>query len=405
MSKTVTVALVGICGYGSEYVRQFLDGADGWDTRLVAAVARRPERCKRLDDLKAAGAKIYSDMEAFYADGRADLVVISSPMHLHCAQTCLALSHGSNVLCEKPIAGTIQEARQMGEAEEKAEGFVAIGYQWSFSDAIQDLKRDILAGEFGRPLRLKAFVSWPRNASYYARNDWAGLIKTADGQWILDSPANNATAHYLDNMFYVIGKTRETSAVPVEVQAELYRAKPIKNYDTAAIRCRTEDGVEILFYTSHAIPSRIGPVVCYEFERAVVHYIAKAGSSFTARFKDGRIKAYGDPNATEANRARQCVEAARTGEKVACGIEAATSQILCINGAQDSMPEVVSFPEGVVRETEQPSDDKLVWADGLQAAFLQCYDSGILPSECGDIPWAQEGRIVDLRGYDSFPSR
>ena len=38
---------------------------------------------------------------------------------------------------------------------------VAIGYQWSFSDAIQKLKADVIAGIFGKPRRLKTLVLWP----------------------------------------------------------------------------------------------------------------------------------------------------------------------------------------------------------------------------------------------------
>ena len=39
-------------------------------------------------------------MEQFYEKHMADLVVISSPIQFHCEQVCLALSKGSNVLCE-----------------------------------------------------------------------------------------------------------------------------------------------------------------------------------------------------------------------------------------------------------------------------------------------------------------
>jgi len=78
------------------------------------------------------------------------------------------------VLCEKPVSATVQEALRMAAAEKQARGFVAIGYQWSFADAIQSLKRQILAGDLGRPRRLRTLVSWPRDAAYYARTGWAG---------------------------------------------------------------------------------------------------------------------------------------------------------------------------------------------------------------------------------------
>ena len=127
-----------------------------------------------------------------------------------------------------------------------------IGYQWSFSKAIQSLKNDIIKGLFGKPIRLKTLALWPRDDEYYGRNNWAGRIKENQGKWVLDSPMNNAVAHYLHNMFYVLGFEVDSSAVPKQVIAECYRANPIENYDTAVCRILTTDDVEILFYASHA---------------------------------------------------------------------------------------------------------------------------------------------------------
>jgi len=403
MAKTVSVALVGICGYGAFYVRRVLDAKDR-NLRVVAAIARRPQRCELLPKLKGLGAQIYIDLEQFYKEETADLVVISSPIQLHAPFTCTALSNGSNVLCEKPVAATIQDTARMAEAEKAAAGrFVAIGYQWSFSDAIQALKHDVLKGDMGRPVQLKTLVSWPRNKTYYQRNAWAGAVKASEGSWVLDSPANNATAHYLHNMFYILGKTRETSAFPIEVRGERYRANPIENFDTAALRCRTADGTEILFYTSHAVPSIIGPVIRYEFEEASVFYEADSSRAFIARFRDGHTRSYGDPNATAHNKLWQSVEAVRTGAPVACGVETATAHVLCINGLQESSPEVVGVPADMVNE-EGDAEKQLRWIAGLQAAFVQCYDQGLLPAEHGGLPWALEAKTVDLRNYRSFPS-
>lgn len=394
MSETVTIALVGICGYGNFYVRHILDEWEEKNVRLVAAVARRPERCTRLDDLKTAGAEVYPDLEEFYKKGGADLVIISSPIQLHYPYTCTALANGSNVLCEKPLSGSVEDGLKMAEAEKDSKGFVGIGYQASFSDAVQALKRDILAGDFGKPLRLKTLREAPRKTSYYARNDWAGKKKSPDGVWILDSPVNNANAHFLHNIFYLCGESRETSARPVEVKAELYRANAIENYDTAALRCRTENGTEILFYTSHAVPSDVGPVSLYEFEEGVISQEKGCGTGFTARLENGEVREYGSPFEGGANKIWQCVESVRTGRPVACGIEASLSQTMCMNGAQESMPEIVEFPSDKVKIREEEGRS-LVWVKGLQEAFVQCYARGLLPSEQG-VEWACEGKTISV---------
>jgi predicted dehydrogenase len=398
--RDVKVAMVALGGYGNFYLEHlFADYATGYE--LVAGIDPNPVRCRYLDQFEERDIPIYPNLDAFYAEEDADLVIIAAPIHLHAPFTCTALAHGSNVLCEKPIAATIQDVATMAEAEAAHDGFVAIGYQWSFADAIQAFKQDIIAGKLGQPLRFRTKVLWPRAHSYYHRNSWAAQIKTAGGRYVLDSPVNNATAHYLHNCFYVLGATRESSARPVDVQAELYRANDIENYDTAALRSHTEGGVEILFYTAHPVPESVGPDLAYEFEDAVVEFEAWEGP-LVARFKDGRVKDYGNPFAGEAQKLWQCIDAVRTGAKPACGIEAATSHTLCVDGAQESS-RLIDFPEDLLRRREE-HDDTLIWVEGLLPALESCYDQGMLPGEQPDVAWAESGRIVDLRDYDHFPA-
>jgi hypothetical protein len=225
---------------------------------------------------------------------------------------------------------------------------------------------------------------------------------------VLDSPVNNATAHYLHNCFYVLGPTRETSARPVDVQAELYRANDIENYDTAALRCRTDNDVELLFFTAHPVDENIGPELIYEFEDAVVRYSATGGAGeragrLTAQFTDGRIKDYGNPFADDATKLWDAIDAVRTGAPMACGVEAATSHTLAVNGAQESMPEIADFPEHLVVRRDD-GGDVLAYVEGLVETLAHCYDAGCLPSEMSTVPWARAGEIVDLTDYEHFPS-
>ena len=95
----------------------------------------------------------------------------------------------------------MQDVDAMIAADSQAAGFCAIGFQWSFSSAIQALKHDILAGRWGAMRQMKTIIGWPRSHAYYGRNDWAGQIRSATGQLVLDSPIANATAHFLHNCF------------------------------------------------------------------------------------------------------------------------------------------------------------------------------------------------------------
>ena len=403
MGDAMRIGLAGICGYGRHYLDRLMDEAKANDAELVVAIARRPERSTRFEELKDRGIRICSKPEEFYESDTVDMMVLSSPIHLHKPFTCLALEHGSHVLCEKPVAGSIQDAKAMAAAAAAAGKQVGIAYQWSFSNTIEDLKRDIMAGDFGEPVRFRALIFWGRSANYFARSSWAGRLREDDGSWVLDSPLMNATAHFVHNMFYLLGKTRETSALPVDVQAELYRANAIENFDTAAMRSHTADGVEFLFYTTHATAVDEGPVLCYEFEDATIYYELHGGDCFTARFKDGTVRRYGNPYHRQWDKIWKAVASARTGEPMACGVEASMSQTICINGAQESMPEVVEFEKKLVTVSTVEGAE-FTTVRGLESILIQCFHQGILPSEHGAVGWAQPGKTIDLRGYESFPS-
>jgi len=396
----VTVVLVAVGGYGHTYVNALLDQPQPERARVVGVVDPFADGCKRIAEIRQRGIPIYADIEEFYARHQAELAVISSPIHLHCRLTCAALGYGSHVLCEKPVAGTIQEARQMQAASARSGRFAAIGYQWSFSPAVQALKRDLLAGRLGAPKRLRTLVLWPRNEAYYGRNNWAGGLQTAAGDWILDSPVNNATAHYLHNMFYVLGEEPTESAMPIRLTAELYRANPISNYDTGVVRAWTASGVEVLFYSTHTTALLRGPEFVYEFGNACVRYDA-VSKQIVAELADGTRREYGSPDVDTPRKLWDCVAAVRGGPAVACDVTAATAQTLCMNGMQESATPIAGFPPELL---SRPGADgaRVTVVAGLDDILIGAYDAGRLPAELG-VPWAVSGREVDLRGYDRFP--
>ena len=397
MNPTVNIALVGICGYGGSYLNALLDRPEGDDgVRLAGVVDPGAARSPRLGDLRRRGIPVHPDLPALYGTaGPIDLTIISTPIHLHASQTRMALAGASNVLCEKPLSATVEDAISVVTAERRSGRFVAVGFQWSFSAAVQQLKRDVLAGVLGRPRRLSTLVVFPRGEKYYRRNRWAGRDHADDGTPVFDSPLNNATAHYLHNMLYLLGPAREAAACPAWMAAECYRANEIESYDTVALRCGMPCGAELLFYATHAAPERVGPVCRFEFEHAVVEYHHGDGGRFVARFRDGRTRDYGPPDADRPQKIWQSVEAVRTGAAVACGARAALPHALCVAAARMSSGEITGFPEGLRREAIV-AGDSLRWIDGLSDALARSYAAGTLPSEERH-PWARAGQRVELK--------
>jgi predicted dehydrogenase len=397
----VRVLIVAIGGYGHYYLQTLLDEIPPEQAVLAGIVDPEARRARAWPQVEALGVPVCGGVEDFYAaGGEADLAVIASPIHHHVPQSCAALEHGSHVLCDKPLGATVQDARRLIDARDRSRRFVMIGYQWSYSTAIQDLKRDILAGLFGRPLRYRALCCWPRQLAYYQRNQWAGrLTDPASGRWVLDGPANNAMAHFLHNLLYLGGTDIHLSADPRTVEAELYRAYPIESCDTAACRVVADTGLEILVYASHVSAAPLEPRFTLEFETASVTFEAQ-GAPITARDRSGRLKQYGTPDDTrQFKKLFDAVDSVRSAAPVVCGPEAAMAQTLAVNGMHESASGPLSFPDALVVTDDREGSRHVA---GLGDALMQCYDSWTLPAEAG-FAWARAGRAVNLDGYDRFP--
>jgi hypothetical protein len=265
-----------------------------------------------------------------------------------------------------------------------------IGYQWSFSEAILRLKRDLLGGRYGRPLRFATLCAWPRHAAYYRRNTWAGRLRDRDtGDWVLDSPANNAMAHFLHNALFLLGDHLEGSAVPATVTAELARAYPIESADTVAGRIVTHGGCEVVFLASHVTEHRIEPCFRLECERGVVTF-GETVRRIEGTTEDGFAADYADPDATPQFR-KLFLALERVGRPgpVICGVEASAAQTVCVVAMHESAPEIVPFP----RTLRRGHPDDRVHVVRLEDELRHCYRAGVLPSEIGS-PWAVPGRRV-----------
>ncbi|MCI8389051.1 MAG: Gfo/Idh/MocA family oxidoreductase [Clostridiales bacterium] len=366
----VKVMLAGIGGYGEGYVRRLFELDDKGKVSVEGLVEPFPQSCKLLGDIKARGWKIYNSLNDFYAEKTCELAVISTPIQFHTSMIMSALSHGSNVLCEKPLTGDVRDIEKLIEARDKAGKFVMIGYQWSHSDAILAMKRDVLAGVYGKPKYLKTLVLWPRAESYFKRGTgWAGKIKGSDGTLILDSVANNACAHYLHNIFFTIGDSIDTSLTPSSVKAALYRTNPIENFDTAIIDCGFDNGARSTFIASHSTEKNFEPIFNYSFENGTIEYSEGSGRVIVGTLSNGERREYGDPFADGYNKLNIAVDNVNSSEPfIPCGIETASAQVRCI--AECAKLPIVDFPS----ERKHITASGLTYIEGLYDELLVKYN-------------------------------
>lgn len=105
------------------------------------------------------GAAVHmTDYRGLLARPEVDAVVVCVPTYLHAEVVCAAAAAGKHVLCEKPIAMTLEDAARMTEACAAADVRLMIGFVRHFSTEWLKLREIITSGRIGRP------VLW-RNAS------------------------------------------------------------------------------------------------------------------------------------------------------------------------------------------------------------------------------------------------
>ncbi|CDQ38016.1 Gfo/Idh/MocA family protein [Virgibacillus salexigens] len=389
MNRTCDIVLVGIAGYGEIYLNALEE--KGYLSWIKGVVDINPERSNYYTKLQEMGIPCFASLELFYQTAAADLAIISSPIHFHAEQTITAMENGSHVLCEKPIAGSVEEVERMRQTRDKTGRFLAIGFNWSFSTSVHLLKEDIQQGLFGKPLRGQSLVLWPRTKHYYQRSNWAGKRLGPKGEPIYDSIANNAASHFLHHLVYVLGKTKEHSAKINTLEVEVYRANPIETFDTCALRAKTDQSVELLYLASHAVNHQIGPNITLECEHATITY--EAGEDMRATWEDGTIKSYGDPETEHTHKLDVCIQAALNEETtIPCSIEAAYSHLLSIEQIHHTISTIARFPDHTIK---QDPDTQLTYVPPLAETLLSCYQAHRLPSEI-DAGWAQKPTTIRI---------
>ena len=112
-------------------------------------------------------AKVYEDYKELLKDPEIDVVHVCTPNVSHCPITCDAFAAGKNVMCEKPMAATTEDAQKMMDAWKASGKKFTIGYQNRFRNDTQMLHEACQAGDLGdiyfakaHAIRRRAVPTW-----------------------------------------------------------------------------------------------------------------------------------------------------------------------------------------------------------------------------------------------------
>ncbi len=408
--------VIGLGGYGLVHIEAVRWLAEQGLGKLVGVVALDVDRRQRptlVESLLKQHVTLYDSVEHFTSAGvsTADALTVPIAINMHVPISIAAMRAGLHVYCEKPVAGTVQEVDQLIAAEKETGRRIAIGFQHIYSNSIQQLKSRICDGRLGKVQELALMCGWPRSQQYYARNEWTGKLRFG-GDWILDSPANNAHAHYVLNALYLCSADPKGSANPHTLRAELYRANTIEGPDTVQMQFDTTDGSKVFSILTHANGRENGPHMQLDCERGRAYWQTDNGKTIV-RYKNGNTEEFDNltHDKWRYEGFRDFVHAVQQGRNPLCTPELARSQSLTINAMHESCAEIRSISEEHISEVEDwemfPPNTKGRFrrVRGMDEYMRVALEERCFFSEL-EIPWAKTSSSTPfvIEGYKHFPS-
>jgi predicted dehydrogenase len=230
MSTIAPPALVVGTGFGCRIQIPALRAA-GFD--VVGLVGTDIGRTKRRADANGVS-QAFTDLDDAITRTQAKVAAIATPPHTHASLALIAIARGCHVLCEKPFAKDLAEARAMLAAAEHARVVHLVGHEFRWQPERALVARAIAEGLIGKP-RLMTLVQY------------AGLVASPEAKmprWWFDAQAGGgwlgaSGSHIIDQVRTTVGEFASLSAALKIVSAREGVAE-----DSHVLRFQLTNGVE-----------------------------------------------------------------------------------------------------------------------------------------------------------------
>ena len=152
MTQTATrVHQFGFLGMGSRSRGLVACLNVGQRGTVVACADTDAGKRKEAQALLPANCPVYDDFRRVVDDDRVEVVYVGTPNFTHADLVVAALEAGKAVICEKPMATTVEDCDRMVEAIERTGGFFALSMQNRYSFWCATMTRLLRNGELGDP--------------------------------------------------------------------------------------------------------------------------------------------------------------------------------------------------------------------------------------------------------------
>ncbi|WP_416293921.1 Gfo/Idh/MocA family protein [Paenibacillus illinoisensis] len=167
----------GILGSASIAKGSVIPGLQQSELNEVAAIASRDEEKAKQTADQLGIPQAYASYEALLEDDSIDAVYIPLPNHLHREWTIRAAEAGKHILCEKPLALTEQEAREMAQACDDAGVLLAEAFMYRHHPRYDQIRDVIASGEIGEIRGIHSTFSFNNSGSagnVRFKREWGG---------------------------------------------------------------------------------------------------------------------------------------------------------------------------------------------------------------------------------------
>jgi predicted dehydrogenase len=187
----------------------------------VVVFGRTPAKLQAFAD--EFGYATTTDPAAIYDDPTVDLVDVCLPTGLHTEHVTRALQAGKHVLCELPLAATMDDARRIVDAQAASDRQAFVDMFGRFDPATEVLHTAIAQGSYGT---LKTLTMELRSALL-----WEGY------QIGLDSLAMDVLHSSLDTVVTALGRPESMTAMGVAKGTAASAGEVLLGYPSAIVRC------------------------------------------------------------------------------------------------------------------------------------------------------------------------
>ena len=173
--------------------------------------------------------RVVTDMTDLCRMDDVDVIDLCTPSFLHYEQTLQVLDAGKHVICEKPVARSLQEVDEIMAVEKQSGKHVMPIFQYRFGCGLQKLKRLVRDGVAGRAHLTTVETAWRRRVNYYA---------TWHGKWKMELGGAMVTlaVHAHDALYYILGPAQSVFARTAT------RVNPIETEDCVSASLEMADG-------------------------------------------------------------------------------------------------------------------------------------------------------------------